>query len=123
MDRTNIFGGSASPAIFIAVNALIAWAAKHKRSINNLIYVDDSFGVEEEGQMAWYAPYEQEFSCQQAQLLELWDEIGIPHKKAKQVFGECLMILGIVVNVNNLTFTLTREAHEQLREELEEWCQ
>ena len=73
--------------------------------------------------MAWYAPYEQEFPRQQAQLLELWDEIGIPHKKAKQVFGECLTILGIVVNVDNLTFTLTHEAREQLGEELEEWCQ
>ena len=123
VDRANIFGGSASPAIFIAVNALIAWAAKHERSIDDLIYVDDSFGVKEEGQMAWYAPYEQEFPCQQAQLLELWDEIGIPHKKAKQVFGECLTILGIVVNVDNLTFTLTHEACEQLGEELEEWCQ
>ena len=62
VDCANVFGGSASPAIFIAVNALIAWATKHERSIDDLIYVDDSFG----------------------------------------------------------TFTLTREAREQLGEELEE---
>ena len=114
MDQVNVFGGCASPTIFIVVNALVTWAAKHERSIDDLIYVDDSFGIEEEGQTAWYAPYKQELSQQQAQLLELWDELGILHKKAKQVSSECLMILGIVVNVNNLTFTLTHKAREQL---------
>jgi hypothetical protein len=123
VDRVNVFGGSASPAIFIAVNALVAWVAKNERAIDDLIYVDDSFGIEEEGKTAWYAPYAQDLPCQQAHLLELWDELGIPHKKAKQVCGERLTILGIVVDVNNLMFTLTPEAREQLSEELEEWCQ
>lgn len=123
IDRVNVFGGSASPAIFIAVNALVAWIAKNEKSIDNLIYVDDSFGIEKENDKVWYAPYEQELPRQQAQLLELWDEIGIPHKKSKQVFGERLTILGIEVDVNEMKFSLNPEASKQLEMELEEWCQ
>ena len=46
VDRVNQFGGSALPAIFIAVNALVVWVARHEQSVDDLIYVDDSFGVE-----------------------------------------------------------------------------
>ena len=116
-------GGSASPAIFIAVNALIAWAARHEKSVDNLIYVDDSFGVEEENNKEWYTPYQRELPQQQVQLLKLWDEVGIPHKSVKQVHGKHLTILGIEVDVDEMTFTLTQEAREQLVRELEEWCQ
>ena len=61
VDRVNEFGGSASPAIFISLNSLLAWAAKYERSVDDLIYVDDSFGIEEEKNMALYAPYGEEF--------------------------------------------------------------
>lgn len=123
VDRVNVFGGSASPAIFISLNALIAWAAKHGRAVDDLIYVDDSFGVEEEDQMAWYEPYQMMLPRQQVQLLELWDELGIPHRREKQLHGKYLTVLGIEVDANKMTFTLTREAREQLEKELEEWCQ
>jgi hypothetical protein len=56
VDRVNVFGGSASPAIFISVNSLTAWIAVFELSIEDLIYVD-SFGVEEEGELTHYAPY------------------------------------------------------------------
>ena len=46
IDRVNQFGGSASPAIFISVNSLLAWVAKYGREIDDLFYVDDSFGIE-----------------------------------------------------------------------------
>jgi len=49
VNRVNVFGGPASPAIFISLNALLAWAAKNRWSIKGLVYVDDSFGLEEEG--------------------------------------------------------------------------
>jgi hypothetical protein len=123
IDRVNVFGGSASPAIFISVHALVAWIAKHERLIDDLIYVDDLFGVEEEGQNVWYEPYKQHLPRQQARLLELWDELGIPHKQAKKIHGGCLPILGIEVDVNKLTLLLTKEAREQLEKELEEWSQ
>jgi hypothetical protein len=123
IDCVNVFGGSPSGAIFISVNALSAWVARFVRFIENLIYVDDSFGVEEEGLMLWYAPYNAEFPAQQTRLLELWDELGIPHKLRKQIFGSRLTILGIDVDVDNLTFTLPAESKDRLSEELLAWSQ
>ena len=123
VDRVNVFGGSASPAIFISVNALISWIAKHCCGIDDLAYVDDSFGLEEEGKEMEYTPYGTSFPMQQAQLLQLWDQLGVPHKQRKQIFGNPLTILGIEVDVNNLTFTLSDEAKERLVRELQESSQ
>ena len=102
---------------------LVAWIADEERMIEDLIYVDDSFGVEEEKKMVKYEPYEAYYPLQQARLLELWDELGIPHKKKKQVYGETLTVLGIDVDVNNLSFTLPQEARARLVDELERWSQ
>jgi hypothetical protein len=56
VDRVNVFGGSGSGPIFISVNSLIAWIAKHVKEIDDLIYVDDSFGVDEEDNLVLYVP-------------------------------------------------------------------
>ena len=53
---------------------------KYEHSVDDLIYVDDSFGIEEEKHMVLYAPYGEESPRQQATLLEMWDEVGIPHR-------------------------------------------
>jgi hypothetical protein len=122
VDRVNMFGGSASGPIFISVNVLVAWIADHIRDIEDLVYVDDSFGVEEEGCVVLYVPYGDVLPLQQARLLELWDELGVPHKRKKQVHGSQLTILGIEVDVNNLTFTLPQESKDRLSKELADWC-
>ena len=123
VDHVNVFRGSASPAIFIVVNVLVAWVVKHVRSVNDLIYVDDLFSIDIKSQMSWYAPYELNLPSQKTCLLELWDEIRIPHRRKKQIHGEQIMILGIKVDVNEMTFMLIQEACDQLKQELEEWCQ
>ena len=104
-------------------NALVTWVVKHKFLVEDLIYVDDSFGVEDEGEVLWYAPYACELPKQQAKLLMLWDELGIPHKQEKQIHGKKFMVLGIDVDVEELSFMLTEEAHVHLMNELEEWSQ
>ena len=121
VDRVNVFGGSSSGPIFISVNSLVAWVARFERLIESLVYVDDSFGVEEEGKSKFYSPYDKWFPNQQACLLELWDEIGFPHKLKKQVFGSELAVLGIVVDANALTFSLPKESKDRLSEELLAW--
>ena len=123
VDRVNIFGGSGSGPIFISMNALVAWIAKHEKGVDDLIYIDDSFGVEAQGELEYYPLYEQYYPTQQAVLLKLWDQIGIPHKRKKQVFGTQLAILGIMVDTKDLTFTLPVEARDRLILELGEWCQ
>ena len=122
IDRVNVFGGSPSGPVFISLNALVAWIARIERLIESLTYVDDSFGIEEEIFMMIYAPYNKSFPSQQTRLLELWDEIGIPHKRSKQIFGSQLAVLGIKVDAVDLTFTLPKESKERLSRELSSWC-
>ena len=121
VDRVNVFGGSSSGPIFISVNSLVAWVARFERLIESLVYVDDSFGIEESGKMKFYSPYNHWFPTQQTCLLELWDELGIPHKLKKQIFGSELEVLGIEVNADSLTFTLPKESKDRLSEELLAW--
>lgn len=122
VDRGCVFGNSASPAIFIAFNALIAWIAKYVRGIDLLIYVDDSFGLDEEGNQAYYAHYDAWFPRQQVKLLELWDELGVPHKLKKQLWGSSLAVIGLDVDPNEASILFPVEAKERLMKELLEWC-
>jgi hypothetical protein len=123
VDRVNVFGGSGSGPIFISVNALVAWVAEHEREVVDLVYVDDSFGVEVVGRTTYYPPYNESLPTQQTKLLELWDQIGIPHKPKKQISGTRLTILGILVDMEQLTFTLPEEARDRLLKELSAWSQ
>jgi hypothetical protein len=123
VDRVNMFGGSGSGAIFISANSLVSWIARFIKLIEDLEYVDDSFGVEEVGKMLLYEPYGVSFPAQQTKLLQLWDEVGFPHKLKKQLFGSRVPILGIDADVDELTFTLPQEAKDRLDGELSAWCQ
>jgi hypothetical protein len=53
--------------------------------------------------------------------LELWDELGIPHKEKKQVFGSPLTIIGFEVNPNTMTITLPEKAKLDLIRDIEIW--
>ena len=121
VDHVNVFGGSSSGPIFISVNSLVAWVARFEKLIESLVYVDDSFGIEESGKMKFYAHYNQWFPAQQACLLELWDEIGFPHQLKKQLFGSVLTVLGIEVDSELLTFSLPKESKDRLSEGLSAW--
>jgi hypothetical protein len=122
IDRACCFGSSASFAIFASVNSLVAWIAKNLRGITPLItYVDDSSGAAIAGDIAYYPPYDDFLPTPQASLLTLWDELGIPHKRHKQLHGDTLPIIGIVVDPNRLSFTLPDLARQRLSEELQKW--
>ena len=59
---------------------------------------------------------------EQVILMNLWDELGIPHKQHKQIHGSPIPVIGINVDANNLSLTLSDEAKENLITELEWWC-
>lgn len=53
--------------------------------------------------MELYEPYNQLMPAKQAQLLRLWDKLGILHKKEKQLWGTQLTIIGIEVDTKQMT--------------------
>jgi len=123
VDRNNPFGNSASGAIFIAFNSLVAWIAKRKQGIQHLAtYVDDSSGFGPENDFLFYEPYDTSFPRQQTLLLMLWDELSIPHKRKKQIFGPIIPVIGIEVNPNAMTFSLSPERRSDICDALQSWA-
>ena len=123
VDRNNPFGNSSSAAIFISFNSLVAWIARHKRGIMNLAtYIDDSSGFDYQNDLLLYKPYATSFPCHQTMLLRLWDELSIPHKPKKQIFGLVIPVIGIDVDPNEMTLTLSAERRRNLCDALYAWA-
>jgi len=123
VDRNNCFGGRGSPGIYISFNGLVTWIAQRIELIKDLwTYMDDTFGIDDDGNLVWYHKYEKHMPRNQVKLLSLWDELGIPHQPHKQVFGTTLTIIGIYVNPNNLTFMLPKQALNDLLQEIEDFA-
>jgi hypothetical protein len=115
VDRNNAFGGRASGCNWIAFMSLVSWIAKKKRNIELLgTYSDDSFGPDLADNLVFYPHYQKFMPANQVKLLQLWDEINLPHKESKQVFRPSLTIIGIQVNANALSMTMPPEALTKL---------
>ena len=123
VDRCNVFGGCSAGGLFISFNALVAWIAKEIKRIRYLIgYVDDSSGCGRHNDRLIYEPYGKDYPRDQVVLMNLWDELGIPHKPHKQINGSPLPVIGITVDANQLSLTLSVEARDALISELQWWC-
>ena len=123
VDRCDAFGGCGAGGLFISFNGLVAWIAKEIKRIRYLNgYVDDSSGCGRKNDYLTYHPYGRDYPREQVILLNLWDELGIPHKPHKQVHGSPLPIIGITVDANLLSLTLSDEAKDALVAELRWWC-
>jgi hypothetical protein len=123
IDRNNPFGNSGSAGIFIAFNSLVAWIAKYKRGIHNFAtYIDDSSGFDYEDDVLLYEPYQTSFPRHQTLLLQLWDELSIPHKPKKQVFGSVIPVIGIDVDPNAMSLTLSPQRRADLCDALYSWA-
>ncbi|PPQ92713.1 hypothetical protein CVT25_014020 [Psilocybe cyanescens] len=115
VDRRTCFGGKGSGSDFIAVNGCVTWGAKYKRNIEWITtYCDDSFGPERASKMLFYAPYNKYMPRNQVKLLQLWDEIGLPHKEKKQISGTVIDIIGFEVDANLMTITLPPQSKREL---------
>ena len=100
---------------WISFMLLISWIAKKKHNIKFLAtYSDDSFGPKLGCNFTWYKPYNKFMPLNQAKILELWDEINLPHKEKKQVFRPILTIIGIEIDADNLTMTMPQESLQDL---------
>jgi hypothetical protein len=123
VDRNNAFGSSASGAIFISFNSLVSWIARKRRGIQNLAtYVDDSSGFDLADDLLFYKPYDTYFPRHQTLLLQLWDELSIPHKLKKQIFGAIIPVIGIEVDPNAMTFSLSPQKRSDICDALLSWA-
>jgi hypothetical protein len=64
--------------------------------------------------VTFFGTYRCYYPTKQVKLLKLLDEIGLPHEKAKQEYGQELQITGFLVNPNEMWVTMDDEDHGKL---------
>jgi hypothetical protein len=115
IDRCNNFGGRASQKIWWSFMSLVLWIAVFERFLHALkCYVDDNFSFSISGDLELYPPYDAFLPSEQARLLLLWDEIGLPHEEGKQISGTCIPIIGFDVDPNAMTVTMSESKKTDL---------
>ena len=57
------------------------------------------------GDVKYYEPYGRYFPSDQTKLLELWDEIGLPHVERKQIYGPTVTFIGFETDPNTMTIS------------------
>jgi hypothetical protein len=117
IDRCNNFGGRASQKIWWSFMSLVLWIAVFKRQLHTLkCYVDDNFSFSTSGDLEIYPPYDAFLPTDQTRLLQLWDEISLPHEEEKQISGTCIPIIGFEVDPNAMTVTMSESKKRDLIE-------
>jgi hypothetical protein len=115
VDRCTSFGGRGSCRDYTAFMGLVLWIAIFVKLLADLFgYIDDNFSFDEEGNVTWYEPYRCYYPSKQTSLLQLWDEIGLPHEKAKQEYAPVLRIIGFMVDPNLMRVTMDEEDRARL---------
>ena len=69
-------------------------------------YVNDCFSREFADRTLFYPPYDLHLPMKQVWLLQLWDELGIPHNMLKQEHGKQLTIIGLDMDTRNMTISM-----------------
>ncbi|KAL1698142.1 hypothetical protein EV121DRAFT_297515 [Schizophyllum commune] len=94
VDRDNNFGNRAAGAIWIAFFSLVIWIAIYVKLLADLL--------------------ETTSPSKQVAFLCLLDELGIPHERPKQLYGEQLEIIGFVIDPNAMTITMSASSKSKL---------
>ena len=88
VDRCLVIGGHTSGCIWCTFMALVMWIAINVRGIADLLhYSDNAWSYNTNPTLVFYEPYASYYLSKQVVLLMLWDKIGLPHSKHKQVFS------------------------------------
>ncbi|KAJ6463625.1 hypothetical protein C8R47DRAFT_992587 [Mycena vitilis] len=123
VDRAATFGCSASPPIWTTFAGLVLWIAMVIYQISALFaFMDDFFSVQLASDVVFYEPYNSVFPRNQARLLRLWDWLGIPHSRDKQLFGQELVVIGFLVDTRLMRITIPDAARTEFVEELRIWA-
>jgi hypothetical protein len=110
VDRCTSFGGRGLCRDYTSFMGLVLWIAIFIKCLEDLLgYIDDNFSFDEDGNVMWYEPYCCYFPTKQTKLLNLWDEIGVPHERAKQEYAPTLRIIGFLVDPNRMRVAMDEE--------------
>ena len=94
VDCCNNFGNRGSQKIWQSFMSLVMWILVFKRGLKHLkCYMDDNFSFSTDGNLTFYSPYNRWMPSEQVTILQLWDEIGLPHEDAKQISGAIIPLL------------------------------
>src|SRR5882762_1368059 len=101
--------------------SLVVWIGWNILRIQFFVYVDDNFGFERAEAHTFHARSGRRLPSQQARLLDLWDDIGLPYEDKKQEFGSTLRIIGFVVDPNAMTVTIPDDARAKLLSQISDF--
>ena len=62
----------------------------------------------------YYPKYWRYFPTDQNKLLELWDELGLPHKEKKQIYRPVIPFISFDVDPNAMTVSISDDRHHNL---------
>ena len=124
VDRCNNFGWKGAGGLWGTFFGLVMWAAIFVKLIMELLaYVDDLFGADLGVNMLYYAPYSKWLPAKQTKLLQLWDEVGIPHSERKQIYGRKLTIIGFKVDSDAMTVAMPDTSRSDLLSAIRSFAQ
>ena len=122
IDQCAVFGNRASGRLWCLFFGLVCWVGIHERGIQGLLhYVDDTFNVSFSDELSFYHPYQQLMPTDQMHFLLLLDQIGLPHNDKKQLYGASLEIIRLLVNVQDMTISMSSEAKQKLVESIQDF--
>ena len=117
VDHAACFASRGFQILIIAFMGLVMWVTLYVYSIDHLKdYVDDIFSFEWADWLLYYPPYQAMYPARQACLLQLWDDLGIPHDQGKQEFGPVLHIIRLEVDPNSMTVTMDINTQNELNQ-------
>jgi len=76
--------------------------------------MDNVWSYEMDTNLIYYEPYDTWFPQKQVKLLLLYDELGLPHIKKKQVFSHSLEIISLFVNPLDMTISMLDSSRSDL---------
>ena len=122
VDHCAVFRNRTSSRLWCLFFGLVCWIAIHERGVDGLLhYVDDAFNVSFSDELSFYAPYGCLMPADQTHFLLLLDEIGVPHEDKKQLYGESLEVIGLIVDVHDMSISMSHEAKQGLIEALQDF--
>ena len=83
------------------------WILVFKRGLKHLkCYTDDFFSFLAAGNLAYYPPHNCYMPSGQVMILQLWDEISLPHENNKKISGPVILCIRFEVDPNLMTATM-----------------